>query len=107
MEIEACINELEKLKLNLKKSKNKIFTKKYVEEKLGRLEELVNAVNDYQCEDENDYLLKTRFNELTIEISVLINELNIKEEIVNNNINMAQFDMSMVSKNFLKAKSNI
>lgn len=99
MEIEACINALEKLKLNLKKSKNKIFTKKYVEEKLGRLEELVNAVNDYQREDENDYLLKARFNELKIEISVLINELNIKEEIINNNVNMAQFDMSMVSKN--------
>lgn len=96
--------ELEKLKINLKKSKNRICTKKYIEEKLDRLEFFKNEVNKIistgnEKEEEEQDLTTTKleFDKLLEEIENILGNLKTKEE--GSFTNMAQFDISMVGKN--------
>lgn len=105
--INECIEELEKLKLNIKKSKNRIYEEKYREGKLGRLAFLKQSVEEFtkDSEDKNIETLKTEFEILHKELIEIIENINIKKKDTEqdrqegNLPKMADFDISMVSKN--------
>lgn len=101
--IKDFIIELEKLKINLKKSINRVYTRKYIEEKLDRLEILKNRVNEIitavdEEEKEQDLATtKLEFDKISEEIENILGNLKTKEE--GSLTNMSQFDISMVGKN--------
>lgn len=104
--INKCIEELEKLKLNIKKSKNRIYEEKYKETKLERLAFLKQGVEDFAKESENkiNNTLKVEFDILYEELTQIIENINTKTHIKldwqeEDSPKMASFDIGMVGKN--------
>lgn len=105
--INEYINELKRLKLNLKKSKNRIYEESYKIEKLERLAILKQSEEDFcRNNDSSDSEeLGTEFDELHRELKNTIEKLNVKTEVIRQDWQedsfpkMASFDISMVGKN--------
>lgn len=105
--IDECIEELEKLKLNIKKSKNRVYEEKYKENKLERLAFLKQKVEEFteDSEDKEIEKLKTKFGVLYEDLTQIIENINIKKKEIEKNRQegnlpkMASFDIGMVGKN--------
>lgn len=101
--IRECIDELEKLKVNLKKSKNRAYERKYVDAKLERLRILSENVEKIltESEDTEDKKLGAEFVILFEELNDIVTGLEVKKEVrqEDNLPKMANFDISMVGKN--------
>lgn len=110
--IKEFLIELEKTKTNLKKSINKAFTNKYIEEKFERLEKLKETVNviienNKKDEDELETTVKEdnfstiiiEFNKNIQEIEKILKNLKILEEQKEkSSIKMASFDINSTGK---------
>lgn len=100
--IRECIDELQKLKANLKKSKNRAYCRKYVDEKLEKLGILSETVEKILTQSKNseDEKLKAEFEILCKELNGILENLEIREVRQEDNLpSMANFDISLVGKN--------
>lgn len=93
------VHELYTLKTNLKKSINKIFSRKYINEKLDRIEFIRNRINEIN-DTEELIQSKQRIVLLCKEVEEILKALKTKKvDIKESLLNMAQFDISVVGKN--------
>lgn len=99
-ELENYIEELEKLKSNLKKSKNRVYEQRYVDSKLERLTLIQENINRKITEDqkEEETKIKNTIAELLKELTKLIENLEVKKD-TDIHSKMASFDISLVGKN--------
>lgn len=99
--IEECISALEKLQINWKKSKGRVYSEEYIEdtsEKLSNLRSSVDAIIE-ASEEKEDSTHRLEFERLYGETEKLLRNLKVKQKQEDSLSNMAQFDISMVGKN--------
>lgn len=99
-ELANYIEELEKLKTNLKKSKNRVYEQKYVDSKLERLTLIQGNISEETAEEQNEEVIKLKntIADLLNELTRTVETLEVKKD-TNIFPKMASFDLSLVSKN--------
>lgn len=94
------------IEVKSKKSKNRVYEKKYIDGKLERLEVLKQAVTEIgeECEDKTIKCLELEFESLHSELYIILQKLEYRKEKSAERqegklTKMASFDISMVGKN--------